>query len=264
MADADREESAADADKPLEGGRGAVSLSAAEGIAWRKREAVTLAAAFLASLLVTVSVGGHAQTTGRIEGHVTLTSRMRGVPIGTSAYAPRGVTAQAAPASPEIRSVVLYLKGVTYDGRLPAMHTQIRQEAESFSPRVVAITRGSTVDFPNFDPYFHNVFSLSGAATFDLGRYPEGQSRSRQFTRAGLVKVYCHIHSQMSASIVVLDHPYFATADQDGRFTIADVPAGDYTLVGWHERVGEYTSRVSVAAGQTTTTEVSLPLGDMR
>jgi plastocyanin len=189
---------------------------------------------------------------------------MRGVPIGTNAYAPRAVTQQAPPSSPEMRSVVVYLKGAIAPGALPVSHVQIRQEQESFSPRVVAITRGSTVDFPNFDPYFHNVFSLSAAASFDLGRYPDGQSRTRQFTRSGIVKVYCHIHSQMSATILVLDHPYFVTPDADGQFAIPDVPPGDYTLVGWHERVGEQTSRVSVASGQTTTTEVSLPVGDTR
>lgn len=215
-------------------------------------------------MLLSIRLHGQPSATGEIAGHVTLTSRMRGVPIGTNAYAPRGIPVQTAPPSPEIRSVVLYLKGVAYAGALPPGRAQIRQEHESFSPRVVAITRGSTVDFPNFDPYFHNVFSLSGAATFDLGRYPDGQTRSRQFTRPGLVKVYCHIHSQMSATILVLDHPYFATADENGRFVIPNVPPGDYTLIGWHERVGEQASRISVAAGQTTTTEVSLPLGDVR
>jgi plastocyanin len=232
---------------------------------WTNRESLTIAAAILAAaLLLSVRLQGQPAGTGEISGHVTLTSRMRGVPIGTNAYAPRGIPVQTAPPSPEIRSVVLYLKGVSYQGALPAARAQIRQENESFAPRVVAITRGSTVDFPNFDPYFHNVFSLSGAATFDLGRYPDGQTRSRQFTKAGLVKVYCHIHSQMSATILVLDHPYFATADQDGRFVIPNVPPGDYTLIGWHERVGEQASRITVSAGQTTTTEVSLPLGDVR
>jgi plastocyanin len=223
-----------------------------------------VSAILAAALLLSVRLQGEPASTGQIVGHVTLTSRMRGVPIGTNAYAPRGVPVQAAPMSPEIRSVVLYLKGASSPGPLTPMRAQIRQENESFSPRVVAVTRGSTVDFPNFDPYFHNVFSLSGAATFDLGRYPEGQSRSRQFTRTGIVKVYCHIHSQMSATILVLDHPYFTTADQEGHFVIPNVPPGEYTLVGWHERVGEQSSRISVAAGETTTAEVSLPLGDIQ
>ena len=76
-------------------------------------------------------------------------------------------------------------------------------------PRVAAVTVGSTVEFPNLDSYFHNVFSLSRGASFDLGRYPKGESRSRRFTRPGLVKVYCHFHSDMSATIVVFDHPFY-------------------------------------------------------
>jgi plastocyanin len=201
---------------------------------------------------------------GTVTGRVTLTSRMRGVPIGTSAYAPRAVTGQAAPGTPEMQNVLLYLKGVAATGPLQTSRVQIRQQGESFSPRVVAITRGSSVDFPNFDPFFHNVFSLAPAATFDLGRYPDGQSRTRQFTKAGIVKVYCHIHSQMSATIVVLDHPYFVTPDADGRYRIREVPPGHYTLIGWHERVGEQQTPIVVSAGQTTTLDVSLPVGDVR
>jgi plastocyanin len=199
---------------------------------------------------------------GSITGHVTLTSRMRGTPIGTATYAPRGVTHQAMPTAPEMRNVVVYLKGVTYTEPLQPMHAQIRQENESFSPHVLAVTRGSTVEFPNADPYFHNVFSLSGAASFDLGRYPSGQSRSRQLTRAGVVKVYCHIHSQMSATVLVLDHPYFVTPEADGQFTLPNVPSGNYTLVGWHERVGEQEHPISVRPGEATTANLSLPVGD--
>ncbi len=222
------------------------------------------AVAVVASTLLAPVMRGETAAAGTIAGRVTLTTRMRGVPIGTNAYAPRGVTHQTPPASPEMRSVVVYVKGATPTGAFPIVRTQIRQQNESFSPRVVAVTRGSTIDFPNFDPYFHNVFSLSGAATFDLGRYPDGQSRSRQFGRAGIVKVYCHIHSQMSATILVLDHPYFATPDADGQFTIGGVPPGDYTLIGWHERVGEQESRVSVLPARTTVADVSLPLDETR
>ncbi len=129
-------------------------------------------------------------------------------------------------------------------------------------PRVLAVTRGSAVSFPNADPYFHNVFSLSRAATFDLGRFRQGQTREQQFTKPGLIKVYCHIHSHMSASILVLDHPYFAVPRLDGSFTLADVPPGRYTIVGWHERVGERSSTIEVEARRTASIELSLPVED--
>lgn len=221
--------------------------------------AVVAACASLSALL-----GAEPQATGTITGHVVLTTKMRGVPISTRAYAPRAATAQGAQASPDMRSVVVYLKDVAYAGPLPVTTAEIRQEQESFSPRVVAVTRGSSVTFPNFDPYFHNVFSLSRAASFDLGRFAAGQRRTRQFDKAGLVKVYCHIHSQMSASILVLDHPFFAIPEEDGTFTLPQVPAGDYTLVGWHERVGEQTVRLSVQAGRTTVAALALPVVDAR
>lgn len=189
---------------------------------------------------------------------------MRGTPISTNAYAPRAIDHQALPASPEMRAVVVYLKDVKFTDELSTSTVQIRQEHESFSPRVVAITQGSTVDFPNFDPFFHNVFSLSGTGSFDLGRYQEGKSRSRVFPKAGIVKVYCHIHSQMSATIVVLDHPYFATPEADGQFKLTNVPPGTYTLVGWHERVGEQKASITVAAGRATHADISLPVEDPR
>ncbi len=232
----------------------------------RARLVRPLCGALLASGLVLCWPGtrGELAEPGTITGRVLLTSRMRGVPIGTGAYPSRAVPYQTSGAAPEMRNVVVYLKGLTFDGPLPPVRAQIRQENESFSPRVVAVTRGSTVEFPNADPYFHNVFSLSGAATFDLGRYPSGQSRSRLLAKPGIVKVYCHIHSQMSATILVLDHPYFVTPDTDGRFTLSGVPPGTYTLVGWHERVGEEQAAVAVRPGETTTAALSLPIGEAR
>lgn len=227
---------------------------------WKGATLALAAACSCASVLVQAEPGA----TGTITGTVVLTTRMRGVPIATNAYAPRAVAAPAAPAAPEMRSVVVYLKNATHAGPLPTMTAEIRQEQESFSPRVVAVTRGSAVTFPNFDPYFHNVFSLSRAASFDLGRFAAGQSRTRQFDRPGLVKVYCHIHSQMSATILVLDHPYFTIPEPDGGYTLKNVPPGDYTLVGWHERVGEQTSHVTVQPGKVATLNISLPVVDAR
>jgi len=225
---------------------------------------------FAAATLVALSIGqtvatGRAASAGSISGRVVLTARVRGAALPTNAYLPRAVSLPAASSGqPELRNVVVYLKNAPYAGVLPAMHRQIRQEHEAFVPRVVAVTRGSVVDFPNGDPFFHNVFSLSAASTFDLGRYPDTHSRSRQFTKAGLVKVYCHIHSQMSASILVLDHPYFAMPDDAGGFVLPDVPEGEYSLVAWHERVGQQISKVIVQAGQASTVEIKLPVVEPR
>jgi hypothetical protein len=139
---------------------------------------------------------------------------------------------------------------------------ELSQQRETFVPHVLVITKGSTVDFPNNDPFFHNVFSLSSAATFNLGRYPRGQTRSQTFNKPGIVKVFCQIHSHMSATILVLDHPYFTVPRTDGTYRLPPLPPGEYTVVGWHERVGERTTRIRVQAGQSVTVDLSLPLED--
>ena len=112
----------------------------------------------------------------------------------------------------------------------------------------------------NLDAYFHNVFSLSRGGTFDLGRYPKGESRSWRFTRPGLVKVYCHFHSDMSATIVVFDHPFYTAPEPDGSFVLADVPAGRYKLAAWHERIGENVRTIDVTPGGTLKVSFVLPL----
>jgi len=197
--------------------------------------------------------------TGTISGHVQVT-RVHGTPLPSNVYAPRAVQPHDTAGVPELKNVVVYLKNVKYAGALTPMHAEIRQEHETFQPRVLAITRGSTVDFPNADPFFHDVFSLSSAASFDLGHYAPGKSRAQTFPRAGLVKLYCHIHSQMSASILVLDHPYFTIPNDDGTFTISNVPAGHYTIVGWHERIGERATAIDVQAGGSTSVNIALPV----
>jgi plastocyanin len=216
-----------------------------------------------ASLALAAAVSG-TPANGTIAGHVTLTTRVRGTLLPSNVYQPRAVNAREAAAAPEIRNVVVYLKGVAAPEHLTAARVAIRQKGEAFYPRVLAVTRGSTVDFPNEDPFFHNVFSLSSALNFDLGRYPMGQMKSTTFTKPGLVKVYCHIHSHMSASILVLDHPYFTVPAVDGTFTLANVPPGTYAITGWHERVGERALMVDVRAGDTASIELSLPIEDPR
>jgi plastocyanin len=196
--------------------------------------------------------------TGRIEGKVQLV-------MPPSAALPSGVyparrVSRPAPKTSEIANVIVFLKDVPRSAELAATHTTIEQKDEAFVPRVVAITRGSIVNFPNADPYFHNVFSLSRGASFDLGRYPRGDTRSRRFTTAGLVKVFCHIHSHMTASIMVFDHPYFRIPSADGSFAIDDVPPGTYQVSAWHERIGESISPLRVDAGRTARIEFVLPV----
>jgi plastocyanin len=199
--------------------------------------------------------------TGTIAGHVRLTARVRS-PLPSNVYPTRTIGKHAAPTIPEIRNVVVYLKDPGFRGALKATRSELRQEDETFVPHVVAITRGSTVEFPNADPFFHNVFSLSSTAAFNLGRYPRGETRGQRFNKPGLVKVFCDIHSHMSASILVLDHPYFTIPAVDGSFQLPNVPAGRYTLVGWHERVGERMVAVRVEAGQTATVDLTVPVED--
>ena len=225
------------------------------------RDSVTSLALLLAVLIVATAAGQTLET-GSIVGRVTLTKSAKGRALPSTAYPTRAVGAHDPTSIPEIRNVVVHLTDVTFRGALPVARTELRQEHETFLPHVLAIVRGSTVDFPNDDPIFHNVFSLSSAASFDLRRYPKGQSRSQQFPKSGIVKVFCNIHSHMSATILVFDHPYFAIPSLDGAFELPNVPPGQYTLVGWHERVGQRRADVRVERGRATTVDLSLPVED--
>jgi hypothetical protein len=115
------------------------------------------------------------------------------------------------------------------------------QRNKRFIPHVLAIPVGGTVDFPNFDPIFHNAFSNFSGQPFDTGLYPPGTSHKVTFRRDGIVRVFCNIHSTMSAVIVVVKTPYFAVSGPSGELRIEDVPPGEYTLNVWHERAPEGT-----------------------
>jgi plastocyanin len=116
------------------------------------------------------------------------------------------------------------------------------QKDKTFVPHVLAISTGSTVDFPNADPIFHSAFSSYNGQIFDVGLYPPGTNRAVRFTRPGVVRVFCNIHPTMSAVIVVLKTPYFDTTGKDGSFHLS-APAGDYELDVFHERATEATLR---------------------
>jgi plastocyanin len=219
----------------------------------------TRRALLIATLLACLVAGADAQPSGTVIGRVTLTTGHR-APMSAAAYGRRGVAPKPTSVAPETRKVVVYLSGAKTATAPAPMRVKIAQRGEQFVPPVTVITVGSTVEFPNEDPFFHNVFSLSRARAFDLGRYPSGESRDRSFPRPGVVKVYCDIHSQMSALIMVLDHAWFTIPDEDGTFTLPSVPAGDYTLVAWHERIGEQRQRINVGAGHTIRAAFTLPV----
>ncbi len=127
---------------------------------------------------------------------------------------------------------------------------KISQSGRRFHPRVLPVLSGTQVEFPNDDTIFHNVFSLSKVAPFDLGVYEPGESTSVRMERTGLVKVYCNIHPEMTASIVVLDNPWFALTDPRGRFVVCGVPDGEYVLRAWNDMGAEVREPISLAGGR--------------
>lgn len=124
----------------------------------------------------------------------------------------------------------------------------IAMNGRAFVPHVRVVTPGSRVEFPNQDPFSHNIFSATPGAAFDLGLYPSGKSKDAPFRRPGAYAVYCNIHPRMTAFVVVAPSQWYAQAGNDGRWTIADVPAGEYTLTVWHERAKPVSTPITVAA----------------
>jgi plastocyanin len=139
--------------------------------------------------------------------------------------------------------IVVSLLPIDKTPALAPARATIRQKDKTFLPHILAVTAGTTVDFPNNDPIFHNAFSNYNGQVFDLTLYPPGTTRSVRFTRPGVVRVFCNIHASMSAVIVVLNTPYFAVSKRDGTFSIPDVPLGAYELSVFHERATEASLR---------------------
>jgi plastocyanin len=150
---------------------------------------------------------------------------------------------------------------------LPAAGTthEMVTRGKEFVPEVLAITRGSSVRFPNRDPILHNVFSVSGANRFDLGLYSRGAGKTWTFDSPGVVRVFCNVHHSMVAYIVVLDTPYFTSPDPQGAFTLSGVPAEAGTLTVWHPRTDSWSRPASPGGGvpvaaRLTVTRARVPL----
>jgi plastocyanin len=212
-------------------------------------------AIFLVSVLPVVA--------GDLTGQVSITKRLTKKTVAPTVYSLRGTAPPPAHAETDAinefdRTIVILEGGKT---AAPAPETAVIEQRDSrFEPDLVVIPVGSTVQFPNSDPIFHNVFSLSGAQPFDLGFYSKSQSRSVKFTHAGIVQVYCHIHSNMYAGIVVTASPWYGKPAADGSFTWKDIPAGHYRVVAWHKIAGLHQVQVDVPETGTVNVTVRVPI----
>ena len=211
-------------------------------------------AALLAALGdATPTVLGAQTATGTIEGTVVLeppppprrsANRYPGGPTETQRIQPL----------PAFVHVVGPVQGAGAGPASPPM----TQRDTTFVPSVVAVRAGGTVHFPNADPFFHNVFSYSSAQRFDLGRYPQGESKSVTFPEPGIVEVFCEVHEFMRGAIVVTENPFHAVVAADGSFRITGVPQGTYTIAIWHPDHRSHEQRVTVVSGAPTRVEVEL------
>ena len=190
---------------------------------------------------------------GRVEVKRPVVAAERRPGIGElGASAPRDV--------PDLLRSVVYLesapRGAFESGE--AGHAVMDQRNETFVPHVLAIMTGTTVDFPNSDKFYHNVFSLSKTTRFDLGRYAAGRFRSVRFDKPGIVRVFCDIHSHMNAFILVFSHPFFTLTDHEGRYRLDNIPPGSYNVVAWNEGTASEARPVLVSDGGVAEQDFSI------
>ena len=143
-------------------------------------------------------------------------------------------------------------------------HLKIAQNKKQFEPRLAIVPVGSTVDFPNFDKVFHNVFSLSTPKTFDLGLYRRGKSKSIRFDQPGLVQIYCNIHPQMSAYLMIVDSRRHGVANDRGLISLRSIPPGRRSVEGWNVRGGLWNREVTVRPGRTEALTVEIDISNWR
>ena len=199
-----------------------------------------------------------------VEGTVVVQRRLTKAKVTATANTySRGMAVELhADSSPNVLSfershIAIYLEG-SLPSR-PATGTMDQKDRE-FSPDMLVLPAGSAVSFPNLDPIFHNVFSLSKPKEFDLGNYPKDHTRIVTFNKPGIVFVNCHLHSNMSAVIVITPNQWSARADASGRFRLSEVPPGTYTIVAWHKSAGFFRQRVTVTEDGSVPVTFFIPL----
>jgi plastocyanin len=211
-------------------------------------------------VLAIYQAAGAADIRGTIIIEHKLTSRTVTAPAGSylrGAAVELGAPQTGNALSWERAHVVVYV-----EGELPSTPGTARMEQKnrSFTPDLVLVPAGSTVTFPNLDVIFHNVFSLSRPAAFDLGNYPKSQTRTVTFPKPGIVYVNCRLHPNMAGTIVVSPNSRAAIAGESGQFVLSDVPPGVYTVAAWHKAAGFFRQRVKVSEEQGAEIKFFIPL----
>jgi len=194
-----------------------------------------------AALAAVLSMRAKAQAPAAVSGQVTILERP-------------GETTE------DLGNVVVFLEPIGAAARhKPATpsNSVINLQSRQFRPRVTVVMEGSTVAFPNLDPFSHNVFSKTNGG-FDTGVYGRGKTRDNVFQTAGVYSLYCNVHPRMAAYVVALQTPFFVQAGLDGRFTLENVPPGRYRLHAWHDRTSEVTRELVVPASGAASVRVEL------
>ena len=198
---------------------------------------------------------------GDVSGRAVVTKKLSKKSVSPIVYNLRGTAPPAAASDSE--AVNEFDRMVVIEGGSappsPPVTAVLDQRNLRFNTGLLVIPVGSTVEFPNSDAIFHNVFSLSKTQPFDLGFYPRGQSRSIKFNHAGIVQVYCHIHANMYAAIVVTDSPWFAKPRPDGSFS-GGRPAGPLPSTAWHNIAGLHAVEVTVPPAGKVDVTIRVPV----
>jgi plastocyanin len=220
--------------------------------------------------VASLALAAFCASAGEVKGTITVRQRLTrpGVTAPVSLYqrgpaVELGRNAGNDPLAEEKARVVIWLESAItgHPGTSPEKTDgNMRQVSRRFDPDTVVIPAGSSVSFPNMDPIFHNVFSLSKAKSFDLGNFPKGDSRTVTFPKPGIVFVNCRLHPNMAGVIVVTPGPWFARVDRDGQYSIGDVPDGAYTVVAWHKKTGYIRRNIVVEGSRAAIVDFLVPL----
>jgi len=215
-----------------------------------------------ASLALCFTAFGSEIAAAELSGQIVITKKLTKKQVTLPSYQLRGLSTVSPPGDSgtisEFADMVVFLEGALPDTEKP-VHTELIQRNQRFEPQLLVVPAGSTVSFPNGDPIFHNVFSLSSAKKFDLGYYPEGHTRTLKFDEPGVVQVYCHLHPNMYAAVVVTPNQWYARPDNDGSFALTGVPPGTYQLVAWHTRAGFFRRTIRVEADNPPKLILNIP-----